>query len=192
LNFFPTPPTDNFYKFLAILGAWLMGAVVALFMLLGYFNYDIEKQSLAQTYHFQTTQKLEKIKRRQKSIELGNIQENIIDNARFSDGSHQEIKYLNDFESRLKIRIKEYNKVARTDYKKVFEVIKATGFMYFIYSLIAAAILCFWIGFKNWYFKVQKVNDELLGLDLKIKRLTLRELESKNKTSTRLKLRRRT
>lgn len=177
MNFFPTPPTDNLYKFCAIFGAWLVAAVVALFMFLGYVKYDSEKQFIAQTHHFRTTNNYQSVLDRLESIEKGNFGENIIEWIPVSDGSEQEVQGLLQIKANYERAIKEYEETVRTDYRAAFDIVEATGFIWLICILITMAFLCFYFGFKLWYIKVQKVSDELMLTDLEIKRLTLRQLE---------------
>ncbi|SYZ83251.1 Uncharacterised protein [Vibrio paracholerae] len=177
MTFFPTPPTDNLYKFCAIFGAWLVAAVVALFVLLEYVTYDLEKQSLAQMHHFRTTSNYQKIVDRLSSIEQGDLGENIIEWLPNSDGSVQEVKHLHEIKSNYQKLIEEYENEVRIDYGEIIEVVDATRIMWLIYVLIGLAAFCFYFGFKYWYVKVQKVSDELMQKDLAIKRLTLEQLE---------------
>ncbi|WP_412498459.1 hypothetical protein [Vibrio furnissii] len=177
VKFFPTPPTDNLYKFCAILGAWLVAGVIALFILLGYVTYDLEKQSVAQTHHFRTMSNYEKVIDRLSSIEQGKLDENIIEWLPSSDGSENEVDRLLEIKANQEKAITEYENEIRTDYGEIFEVVEATGIWWVIYVLISLSVLCFYFGFKLWYIKVQKISDELLVLDVEIKRLTLRQLE---------------
>ncbi|EHK4786486.1 hypothetical protein [Vibrio parahaemolyticus] len=177
MKFFPTPPTDNLYKFCAILGAWLVAGVIALFMLLGYVTYDLEKQSVAQTHHFRTMSNYEKVIDRLSSIEQGKLDENIIEWLPSSDGSENEVDRLLEIKANQEKAITEYENEIRTDYGEIFEVVEATGIWWVICVLISLSVLCFYFGFKLWYIKVQKISDELLVLDVEIKRLTLRQLE---------------
>nr|PMK12041.1 hypothetical protein BCU07_11075 [Vibrio sp. 10N.261.54.E10] len=192
VNFFPTPPTDNLYKFCAIFGAWLVAGVIALFMLLGYVMYDAEKQLIAQTHHIRTTGNYQRVLDRLESIEQGNLGENIIEWTLISDGSEQEVQGLLQIKSNHEKAIKEYEEAIRTDYRNAFDIAEATGVMWVILILITIAVFFFYFGFKYWYVKVQKVSDELMLTDLKIKRLTLIQLEQELRRTRKYKFSNRT
>ncbi|MGI9950699.1 hypothetical protein [Vibrio hyugaensis] len=187
MKFFPTPPTDNLYKFHAILGSWLVGASLVLYVLIKYVSYDLELQLADQSHHMRTERDLVKVNERLESIAKGNLEENKVSWVRGADGSPDEVAYLKQLKENFETSIQVYKDTEKIDYGRIFDIVEATDLWWIIGFLMFIAGLLFYSGFKNWYYKVQKPQDELIQLDLKIKRLTLLEMERESKKRKKFK-----
>ncbi|WP_154124057.1 hypothetical protein [Grimontia hollisae] len=176
MKVFPAPPTDNLYKFMAITGSWLMALVVVLFMFIGYINHDLERATVQQQSYMNSLKALRGIELREESIRNGDLTENILPWVPVSDGSNRELEYLNDRkeEHQKYISNVEENQI---DYGRWFDLVEATGAMWFIYGIVAIGWSCFYFGFRGWYTKVQKHADETVLLEKTIKELTIKQIE---------------
>jgi len=177
LNFFPKPPTDNLYKFLAVTGTWLMAFVTIFIMYLGYINHEIKKISIKQDNYYFHKNTVNDINRRLSSIKKGEIKRNVLDWTIISDGSIKETTFLNAAKKRYIERIKQYESKPRQDYNELFKLVKATGFLWVVYLIIAIAVFCFYFGFRYWYSKVQKLSDISIQHDINIKKLTIEKMK---------------
>ncbi len=163
---------------MAITGSWLMTLVVALFMFIGYINHDIERLSEEQSNYFFSKKKIREIEKRKESIANGKPRENVLSWIPVSDGTERELTFLREVKSRHEERISEYKEKNRINYSEWFDLVEATGAMWFIYGIIAIGLFCFYFGFHGWYTKVQKHSDKSLLHEVKIKELTIKQLKS--------------
>ncbi len=155
-----------------------MTLVVALFMFIGYINHDMERLSEEHSNYMFSKKKIREIEKRRESIANGKPRENVLSWIPVSDGSERELTFLREVKSRHKELISEYKDKNRINYAEWFDLVEATGATWFIYGIIAIGWFCFYFGFRGWYTKVQKHSDESLLHDVKIKELTIKQLQS--------------
>lgn len=177
MQVFPSPPTDNLYKFMAIIGSWLMTLVMASFMFMEYINYDIKRQSTDQDNYRDSLKTIRNIEKREKSITNGNLEENILSWTFASDGSERETEFLSEVKTRNQDQVSKFEKDKKTDYNQWFNIIDETDAKLLIFLVTAIGSLCLYFGFLQWYKKVQKYDDKSLLLEVKIKELTIKKLE---------------
>ena len=163
---------------MAILGVWLSVLVIFFIMFMGYLEYELENTSRESTKYYRVKEVTRQIDLRLGSIDKGNLEENVIDWVHLSDGSDGEVKFLTSMKVDNDKYVQKYETEDKTDYGRYLDLIKATGFLWFILLIIALAVFCFYFGFKQWYIKVQKISDELLEKDLDLKKIELEKLRS--------------
>ncbi|QHS13189.1 hypothetical protein [Shewanella sp. Arc9-LZ] len=177
MNFFPKPPTDNLYKFLAITGTWLVAIVTAFFMYLGYLTFELKKLNYEQSRMMFSESVVREIDRRLKSISEDKLDENILDWTPRSEGS-DEVQFITQIKQSHLQRVKDYDSKPKPDYGYQFDLVKETGFINIVYGIIFLAVSCFYFGFRGWYSKIQKPMDLGLKLDLKIKEVSIEKMEA--------------
>lgn len=154
-----------------------MTLVVVLFMFIGYINHDIERLSAEHDNYTFSQKTIREIEKREESIANGELKENVLSWSQVSDGSERESKFLSEAKERHQDRMSTFKEGKIIDYGEWFDLVEATGAKWFIYGIIAIGWFCFYFGFRGWYTKVQKHVDASLLHEVKIKELTIKQLE---------------
>jgi len=176
MNFLPKPPTDNLYKFVAILGLWMLVFTVAIGFFINFMIYQIEQETETVARLMGYDSKLSRIERRLQSIEDGELDQNIVDTSPVNDGSQEELNYLIDLKGRIKETVDELESRG-TDYAQAVKVAWGIKLHWFLYIFPSLSCLFFWFGFRQWYFKIQKPSEDALAQQRRINELTIQRLE---------------
>lgn len=88
-----------------------------------------------------------------------------------------ELKYLDEMKLRHIERTSKYTGEKLDNYGEIFLIVEKSGAQWFVYGVVVIGWLCFYFGFTRWYMKVQSHADVSLSLEMKIKELTIKNLE---------------
>lgn len=176
MNFLPKPPTDNLYKFVAILGLWMIIFTMAIGFFINFMTYQIDQETEAVVRLMGYDSKLSRIERRLQSIEAGELGENILEAAPVHDGSEEEMSYLADVKDRIKENMNKLESRG-ADYVQAVNVAWTIKLHWLLYIFPALSCLFFWFGFRQWYLKIQKPSDYALEQQRRISELTIKKLE---------------
>lgn len=176
MNILPSPPTDNIYKFCAIIGAWLCTLSIAAIAFIVYTTMQHLDFSLQRSNNSLSKYYLQQIEKRTKSIEKGELSKNIIEWSPFKDGSENEINFLKVASRNHSESIRELDSKAVSDTDLVFKIIDNLGLKSCIPILAAFSFLLMLWGFKKWYNELQTKIDNGANIDLAIKDLNLKKI----------------
>lgn len=176
INFLPKPPTDNLYKFAAILGLWLLIFTIAIAFFISFITYQIEQETDATARLMSHNSKLHQIEKRLSSIDAGDIEQNVLNFSRVHDGSEQEIIHLNELKALISQKV-EAIKSNSTNYARSIEVFWKIKLHWFLYILPIISATLFFFGFRQWYIKIQKPSETAMVQQLRINELTIKQLE---------------
>lgn len=173
MNFFPTPPTDNLYKFLAILGAWGMLIAAGFLALLAHQNYETEKFEKKRMAFFQGENWIATAERRINSLKFNRTNENKIEGLSNLVKPSEELSMLSKQLELAKEYRAELKKVLEKEPNNDLPFLRTVGILNWFYGLLvgSGAFLC--VGFISW-MRLQKIADDLLRLDLQLKKAQLK------------------
>ena len=156
----PNVPTDNLYKFMAITG------LLTTFISVGVFEYAIEKVSMSTDQVMLEATKLE-IESTKVSQDLDRLDKEI--------GKIRLISTIQKINEKIQVQenLNTENKILLAEIKsrnlqniRHAKLLKEYYFLY-VLGVLGGLTLSFW-GFRLWYTRVQKIEDELLNRKLKI------------------------
>ncbi len=178
MNFLPKPPTDNIYKFAALSGTWILVLIIMYYLFLGYLNINLEKESMQVRVLFSSQSMIEKIENRLLAIKEKRLEDSILSWTTFTDGSEQEISYLNKMKKIHEEKVKKYQPlVDERKFNGIAFLVFETGAHIVFIIFIPVGVLLVWQGYKQWYIKIQKPIDRQYKYDLMIKKITIKKLE---------------
>lgn len=179
MNPFPTIPTDNLYKFMALSGLWILFGILALMILLIYQIHENEKFTKKQSTIYTDQSSIREYTRRINSISAGKTSENLI--PYISDHFKKikdELSYEKDVVKSNQDEIKRFSTEIKNRPASIFRSFESLSSVNETYTLItfvtlylSGCILAI-IGFRNWR-KIQLVANEIQKCDLELKRLQL-------------------
>jgi Ca2+/Na+ antiporter len=169
-DFFPKPPTDNLYKFMAITGTWLLSLVAVSLMFLGYMSFKIEKETNQIAHQMNYRQTIGEIDRRVLAIDEKRCNDAIISWSKEHECNDNEKKFLLRVKEVNEAHIKEYDKQDKIDFVNVWDTAKSIGVMWVFIIFTFLGVFLFYFGFTRWYKHIQKPENEAAILDIKIKK----------------------
>lgn len=176
MEILPSPPTDNIYKFAAILGAWFAAVLLGIFVVFSYVTYQ-SSEGMQRTVvrgqdmnsEFQVSQRLE-----------------AIDSGRFSDARltwmspnisiDQERKMLSDLQTRLRTSIDQFEERPEDPVVKHFKEFTASRLEWTLFIVVFFAVIPTLWGFLRWYQRIQLPSERMLTIELQIKELEFARL----------------
>ena len=177
MNWLPTPPTDNLYKFAAISGIWLITIVIAIWVYLFNLLY-ISGIEAKQTTAYYVSLDME----RQINNRLLAIKQKKLDEYRPSWIQKElpiaQEKILLDIalENHSKT-VEKYKDVAEKEHNNpLIDGPQPSWFVYAFSTVNALAIVVTLWGFINWYKKLQRPQEKMHDIDYLIKQKTLQNL----------------
>lgn len=175
MNILPSPPTDNIYKFCAIVGAWLCSLLIVSIVVIVYTTMQHVDSTREYSNYSLSKFYLQQIEKRAKSIDEGDLTKNIIEWAPFKDGSDLEINFLKVSAKNHSDFIREYELRPKTNQDQLFKLIdtKELKICFPIFAFVAI-MLMLW-GFKKWHSELQTKIDDSAQVDLEVKRLALKK-----------------
>lgn len=180
MQILPSIPTDNFYKFIAITGVWLTLGTIIFLIYLGYLNYRLEIERIESNSYFRSSSTLRNVELRLKSIEEGKLTENILAWTPDFEKIEDERVFLEKLKDNNEKVVKEYEANEEIKAHEVLSIAEKMGLTWILPIYIFSSLICFSYGFKHWINKVQKPTDELLQLDIQIKKLTIKNMQRNN------------
>lgn len=173
----PAIPTDNIYKFFAILGLWMMLGVVALFGWFIYLDFQLEDQSIASRAYYSSVNSVEEIESRLNSIEQGEFDQNKLDWVPASWDIEQEKHALAVAKDNHTKSISSNKWAIETEVGKELKylghpVVVFSGVVY-----IAIAVFLFYIGFRGWKIQVHDLDVELKQANIQLAKLSNQKLD---------------
>ncbi|MBH3366825.1 hypothetical protein I5R92_05960 [Pseudomonas carnis] len=177
MQWFPTPPTDNLYKFFAISGLLMLGGALFVIFALAYLDYRTERETDDSLYHFSSQQNQQQFRNRITAIKNLEPKKDLI--AHLSDKLNNDLEFLTNA---LKVQTEiDVGYKARTPdtLDLVFDFVQARETFSLvaglIYIVIAACLTVF--GISCWRKKVQIPGERLNELDEEIKKASLLKLQ---------------
>jgi hypothetical protein len=175
MNWFPTPPTDNLYKFLAVLGAWGLLFVFGSFLILSYQNYEHEEFNKQLVSLSSEESWLRKAEMRLKSLEGNRVQDNAIPEISNHFSPKEELVFLSNAIALSKEHLSLLKERTKEAPKNVVPFLASVRFDLWLPGVAFVTFICFYIGFRQWLV-LQRASDELLRLDLLLKKAELKEV----------------
>ncbi|RBC02804.1 hypothetical protein C3E97_008600 [Pseudomonas sp. MWU12-2115] len=177
MQWLPSPPTDNLYKFMAIFGLWLLLGLLLLFAWFGYMNFKLDEESRDnQHYYFSKNMKLD-ISRRLASLEANNSGENKLEWVPENSSPDQEKSFLKEALKNHEETMESTKYVLKSQTGRDLKIFEASGALWILWLYVAIAIACPYLGFKWWYKKIQLPNEAANDMELKIKEASLLKLQ---------------
>jgi len=176
MQWFPTPPTDNLYKFAAVCGLLMLGGALFSILALAYLDYRIEVQTDASLYNFSSQKNQRLFSKRITALEAGEKEKDLIP---------QISKDLNNNSDFLKTALKIQSDM-NAGYKPadpdtldlVFNFIRAREtfslIVLVIYAVVASSLTVF--GLNGWRKKIHEPSERQNELDEEIKKASLLKL----------------
>lgn len=188
MEILPSPPTDNIYKFAAILGLWFATLLLGIFIVFAYVTYkSSEGMKRAAVYgqnlnsEFQVSQRLE-------AIESGRLSEARLTWMLPNTPIDQERKMLADLRTRLSTSIAEFEALPEDPVVKRFKEFSGARLEWTLVVVVLLAVIPTLWGFFRWYKRVQLPSEKMLAIELQIKELELARLERESKTRMRFRV----
>ncbi len=178
MNWLPSPPTDNLYKFVAISGLWLLLGLLVFFSWLGYLQFQNSKEAKrSQAYFFSERMEIQ-ISARLDSIKANRPKENKLEWTPPDATLEQEQQFLQMALNNHRQTIEKNKDVLDRKPGEDLEILKAMGFYWLMPVYVFFAVSCPFIGFLGWYRKIQKPSEEAHGLDCRVKEITILKIEA--------------
>lgn len=178
MNWLPSPPTDNLYKFIAIFGLYLLLGLLAFFSWLGYLQFHSEREMKRSQAYFFSVQMESQISARLSSIKAKRLSENKLEWTPPGATSDQEQKFLQMALENHRQTIQKNKDVLNTRPGEELEVMKAMGYFWLMPIYVLFAVGCPFFGFLGWYRKIQRPSEEAHVLDCKLKEATIRKTDA--------------
>lgn len=174
MNWFPTPPTDNLYKFLAIIGAWGMLFVVGFFVTLNYQNYEYAEFNKKTSLIYADESWIRKAELRVKSLKEGRDGDNAIPEISNRFAPMDELVFLTSAIRLFTERLETMKELTKRPPNNLFPYLESIHVEWWLPAIFGLLLIAFQIGFSQWRV-LQGISDELLRLDLTLKRRQVNE-----------------
>lgn len=186
MNPIPAAPTDNLYKFVAILGLWMFFGLLALIGWLVYLEYEFKDKSIASISYFRSVQALSDIENRLESIRTGGLEENKLDWVPKSWDLDQELHALEVARENHSESVAKNQHAIGSEAGKNLRYLKDPTVIGFGILYITLMSFCILIGFLRWKKNIQdpeiyfmKKNTELVERSIDKMDLEIRALKEK-------------
>jgi len=174
MNWFPTPPTDNLYKFLAILGAWGLLFVFGSLLVISYQNYEHEEFNKKLMSLYSEESWLRKAEARLKSLKENRAGENVIPEISKHFPPKEESLFLSNAIALSRERLAQLKEGTKQPPENAVPFLVSIRFDRWLLVVLAVTLGFFYFGFRQW-FVLQRMSDELLKLDLVLKKAQVKE-----------------
>ena len=178
MKWLPTPPTDNLYKYLAISGLWLTLGFSFLFVYSIKTAHSLEDYYQLSQWTYQNERNIEKFLKRIKSLEENKINDHKIERISEKYSPKEELIFLKKAlknteksHSENKEQLKELGQPELT-----WKWIDRAYIFIWLPAAIPLSLALSYIGFRLWYSKSQKYTDEILLIELELKKETLKQI----------------
>lgn len=174
MNWFPTPPTDNLYKFLAILGSWGVLLVLGSIVVLVYQNHEHAEFNKRLEALYSEESWLQKAEARITSLKGKRPTENSISGISDRFSPKEESLFLLRAVSLSKERLAQLKEIEMHPPANLFPFLALIHFDRWLLGILAIALGCFYYGFRQWLV-LQRTSDELLRFDLILKKVQVQK-----------------
>ncbi|MBJ2245425.1 hypothetical protein [Pseudomonas haemolytica] len=177
MQWFPTPPTDNLYKFFAISGLLMLGGALAIIVALAYLDYRTEKETDEALYNFSSTQNQSKYSARITALQSGLAHKDLIPNLSIELNNNLEfLKKVVDIQSMMG----GTQKPREPDLLDItFSFVSAREWFSLVLLVLYAGIASTssFLGLRYWYKRIQVPSERLNQLEEDIKKASLLKLQ---------------
>ena len=173
----PAIPTDNIYKFFAILGLWMMLGVAALLGWFIYLDFQLEDQSIASRAYYSSLNSLEDIESRLNSIEQGEFDQNKLDWIPSNWDIEQEKHALTFAQDNHTETISNNKWAIKREVGKELRYLEHPAIISAGVAYIAIAVFLFYFGFKGWKIQVHDLDVEIKQANIQLVKLSNKKLE---------------
>ena len=178
MNWLPSPPTDNLYKFSAISGLWLLLGLLVFFSWLGFLQFQNAKEAKRSQAYFFAEQMEMQISARLDSINAKRPTENKLEWTPPGATLEQEQKFLQMALDNHRRTIEKNKNIFDRKSGEDLEILKSMGFYWLMPIYVFFAVGCPFFGFIGWYRKVQKPSEEAHILDCRVKEATILKIKA--------------
>lgn len=169
MNWLPTPPTDNLYKFLAIFGTWGLLFVFGSLLALSYQNHEHAEFNKKLMSVYSEEGWLRKAEARVKSLKENRVGENTIPEISSRFPPKEELLFLSSAIDLSKERLAQLKEITKQPPENIFPFLASIHFDWWLLGVLGGTLACFYFGFRQWLV-LQRTSDELLQLDLTLKK----------------------
>lgn len=179
IPFLPSPPTDNLYKFMAILGAWTLLILAVFLMGVDYLAFKSKEEAQQTIAYYRAAHNVQLIQDRLAAIQAGRLNDAIVPGSSPHDGSNSERTRLqNGLQNNQDYVTRHQDDAYRDDAQTDWQILSAIHGLYYILVLGGVGIFCLIPGFYRWW-RIQRVSDDLLDSQLKFQKMTNQKLQLK-------------
>jgi len=174
MNWLPSPPTDNLYKFLALLGAWGLLFFLGSLLVLEYQNYEhaeFNKKVLSVSAEESWIRKAEL---RLNSLKDQHPEENAIPEISDHFTPKEELLFLTNSIALSEEHLVQLKELTAQPPQNVVPFLASIHFDRWLLGILILSMGCFYLGFRQWLV-LQHMSDELLRLDLTLKKAQVKE-----------------
>jgi hypothetical protein len=175
MNWLPTPPTDNLYKFLAIFGTWGLLFVFGSLLVLSYQNHEHDEFSKKLKAVYSEESWIRKAEARVKSLKENRLAESSIPEISNRFSPKEELLFLSNAIALSKERLAQLKEFTKQPPENIFPFLASIRFDWWLLGILNGTFVCFYFGFRQWLV-LQRASDELLQLDLTLKKAQVKEL----------------
>ncbi len=177
MNWTPSIPTDNLYKFMAVTGLWLLIGVLIFLGWLIKLDVDIQRHSKEEQAYFSSVSILHNIKLREESIAAGRMEENRLPGLRHYENIEDEKRFLAMASEAQEAAVSKHAYVLDEHPGDQLILLDRWDVKAFVVAYIALASFLFYFGFKGWKVNLHDVEVRGRTLDLEIRERTLEKLK---------------
>ena len=176
MQWFPTPPTDNLYKFAAVCGLLMLGGALFVILALAYLDYRIEAQTDASLYNFSSQHNQRLFSKRITALDGKDNEKDWI--AQLSKELNNDPIFLKNVLNIQKEMSAGYKPADPDTLDLAFNFVRAREALSLIalviYALVASSLTVF--GLSGWRKKIHEPNERQNELDEEIKKASLLKL----------------
>jgi len=177
MNWLPSPPTDNLYKFLAIIGGWGVFFIFTFLLALFFQNYEHAEFNKKMSSIYAEEDWNRKAESRVNSLKKGLTGENRIPEISSNFSLKEELLFLSNSMKLSSERLAQLKELTKQPPQNIFPFLASINFDRWLLGALALVLLAFSYGFMQW-FVLQRISDEILRLDLILKRTQAKELDT--------------
>ncbi len=176
IQFLPSPPTDNLYKFMAIFGAWALLILAVFLMGVDFLAFKSKVEAQQTIAYYRATHNVQLIQDRLAAIQAGRLNDAIVPWAPLHDGSDSEKAFLqNGLQNNQAYVTRHKDDADRDDVQTDWQILSAVHGLFYILVFTGIGILCLIPGFYRWW-TIQRVSDALLDSELDFQKMTNQKL----------------
>lgn len=179
IQFLPSPPTDNLYKFMAIFGAWALLILSVFLMGTDYLAFKSKVEAQQTIAYYRATHNVKLIQDRLAAIQAGRLNDAIVPWAPHHDGSDSEKVFLqNGLQNNQAYVTHHQDDADRDDVQTDWQILSAIHGLFYILVFGGVGIFCLISGFYRWW-RIQRISDALQDNELAFQKMTNQKLQRK-------------
>lgn len=178
MNWLPSPPTDNLYKFIAIFGLWLLLGLIMVFAWLGYLQFQLEKEGERAQAYFSSKRMEAQISARLASVKARRPAENKLEWMPPDISLEQEQKLIQEMLTDHKQAIEKNKDALDRKFGEELKLLGSMGFPWVMPIYMLFTVSCTLFGFIQWHRKIQKPSEEAHILDCRLKEVEIKKIEA--------------